>query len=240
MRRTTTHARDRVVSKKRVSPSHHDSGRDRSASQPLGRTRGIALDEVESALDLRQRGHAGPDAQHRPKPQVLADTLVHHLLVHAAAPSVRGMRTNRQILVAEHAPDTEHLQALRFVRLHEESVSHGVIALRARAGRASGAARSLSTELALRAVVGRGRRGLRTSFRGVVSGTPGVTHDGERAPSAPESTPTARSRYPSFRLSARLHCRSPRVLVRFARARKCGIVDGVVGSVRSDRALPVR
>ena len=31
--------------------------------QSLGGTRGISLDEIESALDLRKRGHTGPDAQ---------------------------------------------------------------------------------------------------------------------------------------------------------------------------------
>ena len=92
--------------------------------QSLGGTRGISLDEIESALDLRKRGHTGPDAQHRPKPQVLTDALVHHLFVHAATTSVRGMRTNREVLIAKHAPDTEHLEALRFVRLDKESISH--------------------------------------------------------------------------------------------------------------------
>ncbi len=66
------------------------------------------------------------ETMHRTKPQVLADTLVNHLFVHAATTCVDGMGTDREVFVPKHAPHTQHLEAFRVVRIDEELISHVV------------------------------------------------------------------------------------------------------------------
>ena len=74
----------------------------------------------------RKRRRADLNAEHRAKPQVLADALVNHLFVHAATTFVCGMWSDREVFVAEHAPHTEDLEAFRFVRIDQELISHDV------------------------------------------------------------------------------------------------------------------
>src|SRR5215468_5482298 len=46
---------------------------------------GVSRDELESRLTLRQWPDSDIYAEHRPKPSVLADTLMNHLLVNTSA-----------------------------------------------------------------------------------------------------------------------------------------------------------
>ena len=52
--------------------------------------------------------------------QILADTLVHHLLVHAPSTPVSWMRTDREVVVAKHAPHAQYFEAFGAVRIDEE------------------------------------------------------------------------------------------------------------------------
>lgn len=48
-------------------------------------------------------------------PEIFAQTLVHHLLVHTAASRIAPVRAHRKILVCELTPDADHFDARRFV-----------------------------------------------------------------------------------------------------------------------------
>src|ERR1700675_2081344 len=80
-------------------------------SQPLAGVFGIALDELETSLLLRERRSTHIDAEHGSQPQVFAHALMHHLLMDTAATRVAGVGANRQISVAELAPHTEDFDA---------------------------------------------------------------------------------------------------------------------------------
>jgi hypothetical protein len=92
--------------------------------QPLSAVFRIAPDEFQPRLLSRQRRRTYVNSQHGAKPQILAHALVHHLFPHAAPPPVACPRAHRQILVAEFAPNADHLYPLRPVRLHQEFVAH--------------------------------------------------------------------------------------------------------------------
>ena len=64
------------------------------------------------------------DTEHRPKPDIFADALVHHVLVHTAPASIGRVGAHGQILVSEHAPGANHLDALGLVSLNQKLVSH--------------------------------------------------------------------------------------------------------------------
>ena len=216
MRRTTTHARDRVVSKKRVSPSHHDSGCDRSASNRSPEL--AAYRWMKSSLF----SISGSADTLTPMPSIVRNhrsSLTHWCTICSCTLrprlSVACGRTGR-------SPSRNMLQTPSTLR---RSVSYVSTRKPYRMGSSPSAPR------------GRAHHGLPKPCRVAVSGNAERDADGENAPSAPASATTARSSYPSFRLSARPRFGAP-VLVRFARAGKCGIVDGAAGSVRSDRVRP--
>src|SRR3954468_225375 len=54
--------------------------------------------EFEPAFFFRQRRCSDIYVEHRPKPGVLADTLMHHMFVKTAAAHIRRARTDRKII----------------------------------------------------------------------------------------------------------------------------------------------
>jgi len=93
-------------------------------SQPLFAVFGITFDELQASLLFGQRWSAYVDPEHVAEPQVFGHALVHHLLVDTAASGVTQARTDREIFVAEFAPDAEDLDTLGFVGLDEEFEFH--------------------------------------------------------------------------------------------------------------------
>ena len=85
-----------------------------------------------SLVSLSGSGSTDLDTKHGTKPQVLADTLVNHLFVHAATTCVDGMGTDREVFVSKHATHTDHLEAFRVVRIDEELISHVPLILSSR------------------------------------------------------------------------------------------------------------
>src|SRR4051794_27282460 len=84
----------------------------------------ISPDELEPDFFCRQRRSADIDIEHRSKPDVLADTLMHHMLMEAPAARIDRMRTYGKIVIGEHAPGTDHLDALRVICIDQKLVSH--------------------------------------------------------------------------------------------------------------------
>ena len=76
-------------------------------------------------LWIRERRRADIDAEHGAEPGVLADALVNHVLVDAAAPRIVLPRADREIVVSELAPDAEDLQPFGLVAVDQKVVSHG-------------------------------------------------------------------------------------------------------------------
>src|SRR5262245_561664 len=72
--------------------------------EPTSAVLRVALDELRADFTLGKRWRSDVDAEHVPKPGVLADTLMHHLLVYAPAPRIVVLRTHREVLVAELTP----------------------------------------------------------------------------------------------------------------------------------------
>src|SRR5215469_7359018 len=85
----------------------------------------VAANELQSALRRRQRGCPDVNAQDVAKPQIFADTLMHHLLVNTPPPRIMGIRADRQILLPELAPYAQNLDPLGGISLDQEPVSHG-------------------------------------------------------------------------------------------------------------------
>ena len=76
--------------------------------------------EFQSDFIFWQRRRSDVNAEHGPKPDVFADTLMHHMFVETASPRIGRVRPDRKILVGEHTPCTNHLDALRLVILRLE------------------------------------------------------------------------------------------------------------------------
>ncbi len=53
--------------------------------------------------------------EHRPEPDVLADTLMHHMLMPTATTHIGRVGSDRKILIREHAPGADHFDALRLI-----------------------------------------------------------------------------------------------------------------------------
>jgi hypothetical protein len=68
----------------------------------------VPPNEFQSGLVCRQWRRANINAEHRPKPEVLANTLMHHVLVDAAPAYIDRMRAEREILILEHGPNANH------------------------------------------------------------------------------------------------------------------------------------
>src|SRR5579863_7427394 len=80
-------------------------GRCLQYGQALGAVLGIALHELPANLARGQRWRFHINAENGSKPEVLADALMHHLLVHASSARIGSIRPDWQLIVAEHAPD---------------------------------------------------------------------------------------------------------------------------------------
>src|ERR1035438_3766833 len=80
--------------------------------------------KLQSDFLLRQRRRSDVNSKHGSKPDVFADTLMHHMLVNAASPGIGRVRSDGDIVVGEHAPGANHLDALGLVTLRQKVVSH--------------------------------------------------------------------------------------------------------------------
>src|SRR2546426_2323584 len=92
--------------------------------QPLAAVFRVAPDKFQASFLRRQRRRAHVNAEHVAEPSVLADALVHHLLVDASSARVALARTRGKLLVAELAPHADHLDSLAGVGFDEEAVFH--------------------------------------------------------------------------------------------------------------------
>src|SRR4029077_2458250 len=72
----------------------------------------VLPNKLEPGFLLRQ--HPAPDiqAEESTKPEIFTQTLMNHLLSDAAASRVLRVWARIQVLVAEHAPDAQNLEAL--------------------------------------------------------------------------------------------------------------------------------
>ena len=86
-------------------------------SQSLLRKISVVAKEVEPRLFLRQRGAAGIDAEHVFHPGVLADALMHHVLVRRSDPR---RRTEFHVFVGEHRPHRKRFQTFGVVGVDEK------------------------------------------------------------------------------------------------------------------------
>ena len=84
----------------------------------------IAAYELQAGLSRGKRRRANIDAEHVEEPQVLADTLMHHVLVNAPSSKIRSIRADWKVLVPEHAPNANDLDPLGLVRLNQKVVFH--------------------------------------------------------------------------------------------------------------------
>jgi hypothetical protein len=71
--------------------------------------------EFQPDFFFRQRWRSNVYIEHRSKPNVLADTLMHHMLMETTAPAICRGGAHREIMVREHAPGTDHFDALRLI-----------------------------------------------------------------------------------------------------------------------------
>src|SRR5262249_48888133 len=91
---------------------------------PLSAILCIATHELQAGFSRWEWRGAHIEAEHVDKPQVLADTLVHHMLVDAPPSRIRRIRADRQVFVFEHAPNAYNLYPLGLVSLDEKVVFH--------------------------------------------------------------------------------------------------------------------
>src|SRR4051812_40397651 len=85
----------------------------------LGAVFSVPAHEFQSDFVFRKRWRSDIDIEHCPKPDIFADTLVHHMLPNAASARIRRVRPGREILVSEHAPGADHFEALGLVSLNQ-------------------------------------------------------------------------------------------------------------------------
>src|SRR6478735_3682006 len=80
--------------------------------------------EFQPDFFFRQRRCTDVYVEHRPKPDVLADTLMHHMLMETAAARIGRVGTDRKIMIREHAPGADHFDTLRLISLDQKVISH--------------------------------------------------------------------------------------------------------------------
>src|SRR5262245_8966981 len=95
--------------------------------QPLAGVGRVAPNELEPGFRLRQRRRADIDAQYVPKPEILADALMHHVLQDAPTTAITGVGPDREVLVAERGPGTQHLDPLGGVGIYQKGIPHGAL-----------------------------------------------------------------------------------------------------------------
>src|SRR5216683_4443812 len=74
--------------------------------QALFAVPGVAHDEFDARFHPRERRSPHIDFEHGAKPKILTDALVNHLFANTAAARVRGVGTNREIVVRKFTPNT--------------------------------------------------------------------------------------------------------------------------------------
>src|SRR5947209_6458211 len=94
--------------------------------QALSAIAGVSPDEFQPGLICRQRRRLNINVEHCSKPEVFANTLMHHVLLDTAPTHVAWVRPEREVLVIEHGPGADHLDALGFVRFDQKVVSHQI------------------------------------------------------------------------------------------------------------------
>src|SRR5262245_28552592 len=92
--------------------------------EPLTALVRVARHELDAALAVRKGRRSHIDTEHRPKPRIFADALMHHVFVKAPPTAVVMPWTNSEILVAEFTPDAQDLQSLAVVAVDQEVVNH--------------------------------------------------------------------------------------------------------------------
>src|SRR5579863_10717077 len=78
----------------------------------------VLLHELQPSFWFWQRWCFDVDAKHGPKPQVLADTLMHHLLMNTASPRIITAGAHWKIVIPELAPHADHFDSFGFIRFH--------------------------------------------------------------------------------------------------------------------------
>ena len=79
---------------------------------------------TQSGFLFGQRRLPHVDPENVREPEILADALVHHLLMDAAAAPVGRVRSHRQVVVGGHAPHAQRLEALGLVGVDEKIEAH--------------------------------------------------------------------------------------------------------------------
>src|SRR5438093_7507659 len=92
--------------------------------EPFSAVFRVSLHELEPCLLLRKRRRAYVNSKHVAKPEILADALMHHLLMHAAPARIAVSRTNGKIFVLKLAPHADDLQPLGRIGLDKEVIFH--------------------------------------------------------------------------------------------------------------------
>src|SRR5215468_4311182 len=100
-------------------------------TQPFATVFGIAIDEFKSSFLLRKRRSIYVYGKHGAKPEIFADTLVHHLLANAAAARVARMGAEWQVDIVKFAPDANYFHSLCSISLHQKFIGHPVLPARA-------------------------------------------------------------------------------------------------------------
>src|SRR5260370_21553871 len=84
-----------------------------------GRGLGVAPEEPQASLAGWQSRLAEVDPQHGAHPEILADALMHHVLVRRPR---AGLGPKGEVAVGEQRPDGKGLEALRLIGLEQEVV----------------------------------------------------------------------------------------------------------------------
>jgi len=80
--------------------------------------------EFQPRFFFRQRRRSDVDIEHRSEPEILTDTLMHHVFMDTTAARIGLIGARGQVLVTEHAPHAEHLHALCFIHVDQKVISH--------------------------------------------------------------------------------------------------------------------
>src|ERR1051326_7602204 len=84
----------------------------------------VLAHEFQPDFFLGERRRPDVDIEHRPEPDVLADTLMHHMLMEVTAALIGGVGTDWKVMVRKHAPGADHFDALRLISLDQKVISH--------------------------------------------------------------------------------------------------------------------
>src|SRR5271166_800873 len=86
--------------------------------EPFSAVSRVLLDELQASFWFWQRWCFDVDSEHGPKPQILADALMHHLLMNTTSPWIITAGAHRKIVIPELAPHADHFDSFTCVRFH--------------------------------------------------------------------------------------------------------------------------